>query len=285
LPRIALALLLFALLPTSTSAQMAGEDWVVEKRTTRHAEACERLEIVNRFGNVSVRVVPEAMVEVIEALQRHRDDPRRARLVFEAQDGAVRAAVEIDTSETLPEKLPDAWRKRRVDLSVYIPPGCELSVETLHGDVKARGLRAPARARSVSGSIRLQTGSRATASSDHGPVTVIFQKAVFQTADWPGTLEISSQTGDVEVQLPVGAELEARLETAGEIATDYSLEVDWAPGSLRKSARAVLGSGGRGLELSSERGAVKLLRNDSDFLAESLETHENPPPADETPNE
>ena len=75
---------------------------------------------------------------------------------------------------------------------------------------------------------------------------------------------ISTLTGSVLLQVLPRTDAEVRLETRGEISTDYSIEIERAPGEEAKKARAVLGAGGQVILVSSESGAVRLLEGPID---------------------
>jgi len=278
-PALASVLVLASLLaPTAADgAPKAPDDWSIERREWRgDLEPGKPVRLVNRHGDLRVRGTGEARVEVLAIAQRHRDDPRRYEIVATATatgDGGV--AVEIrDTVEgggEPPADPPDAWRKRRVDLTVLLPAASPLRLETERGIGQAKGLDAAVEAASETGDLQLSTAGPVVARTDHGRLHVELRGDVPTP---PPHLE--TVTGEIRLQLPRGAAFRARVATRGEITTDYSIEIEKLPGSELKRGRVTfLGDGIRGdtgsdssdplpeIVLESERGAIALLESGS----------------------
>lgn len=269
---------LASIAPTSlaSAAEAEGDDWVLERRTTT-LSAADHLKIVNLHGNVTIRVWHEPGIEVIENLQRHSDDPRRWTLEVDAEAQPEGAVVSVGEAVPLssPDPAPDGWRKRRVDLSVFVPPNCTLAIETRLGDVNGKSLRAPADIVSGGGSIKVLTDHPVAARSAYGNIEVHLERA-----DWDGTLRFQTVTGSIDVYLPPGAVVEGWLESPGRLSSDYSMEVEWSAETFEKTAHipsTVEGTAPeRAVELISRRGDLGLMRSDSALVAERLESPGKP---------
>jgi hypothetical protein len=252
-----LALSIFVLLtPTLTaSAQRVPDDWRVE-RDTLSGTVSEGIAVAveNSFGDVRVRGLPSNDYEVLVVAQRHADDPRRAQVVAEERDGTLH--IEVQYPDEPPAEIPEAWRKRRVDLTVLVPAAATLELETRLGTIQAKGLEGDVEATSHTGNVQIVTAGRIRARSDHGKV-----QAEFRGTGWQRQPVLETLTGDIRVLLPRGARLQALVETRGEITTDYTIRIDRVAGSLLKRGEALIGGGGPELVLKSERGAVKLLES------------------------
>jgi hypothetical protein len=264
----ALATVLVLAPTAAAAAPKAPADWSIERREWRgDLEPGEPVRLVNRHGDLRVRGTGEAQVEVLAIAQRHRDDPRRYEIVATpTDDGGV--TVEIrDTVEgggEPPADPPDAWRKRRIDLTVLVPAASPLRLETERGTAQAKGLAAAVEAVSETGDLQLSTAGPVVARTDHGRLHVELRGGIPTP---PPRLE--TVTGEIRLRLPRGAAFRARVETRGEITTDYSIEIEKTPGSQLKRGRVTfLGDGSSSdplpeIVLESERGAVALLESGS----------------------
>lgn len=266
-------------LPGAAAAQEPGEDWVLDSSTRQWPlEECQRVEVVNRFGGLTVRGYSTPTLEVIEAIQHHADDPRPAQTSVELDDGVVRVEVGYGQAAEVPDRVPETWRKRRVDLTVLVPRTCEVTAETVHGAIRVKGLAAAVSAVSESGDVSVTSEGPVDARTRFGSI-----RAVLDRTAWEGALTFETVSGEIRVELPYHAELRARLETTGELTSDYSTAVEWAEDGLVKRARVDLGEASRELVLTSQRGAVKLMRNDSSLLAARQAALNTSPRGGETP--
>jgi hypothetical protein len=248
-------------LPALSAADADG--WLLNQRTTVIDGVAGELRVTNTHGNIIVRVWSEARVEVTESIQRHPDDPWRWRLATSETEGGLRIAA-VGSGQI--ESAPAAWRKRRVDLSLFVPDACRLVVESRHGDITVKKAEAPVQATSVSGDVTLITSGSVAAASDHGAVVVHFQRTT-----WNGELVLETLTGPIDVTLPPDASLSAALSTSGRLTSDYSMDVAWAPDTLRKVATITIGEpAGRSLRLTTQRGDLALRRSDSLLLEHRL---------------
>lgn len=265
LPSILLIAIVAAASPRAGPAARTGEpplpaDWTVESwRWSGAVGDAARLVIRNRFGDLRVRPSEDDRVFLSALIQRHRDDPRRAAV--ERRHEGEEFRIEVGYPGTRAADLasvPEAWRRRRVDVTLYVPKDRELELESAGGELEVRGHLGGVEVRSVSGEVVVSARGPVTASSERGALRVRFESTAWSR---PSILE--TQTGDISVWLPAPAACVARLETFGELTTDWSLEVERLPETDKKRARAIIGAGGPELFLSSDRGNLKLLRSSS----------------------
>lgn len=213
-----------------------------------------RIAIVNHHGNLQVRGAEEGKVEVVGHRQRHADDPRLPDVLLERRDGEMTVEVRYPPEEA-GFKAPDTWRKRRIDITVYVPKTLPLRVETLHGRALVKGYAGDIDAVSESGPVQIVTSGAVSARSNHGDVF-----ARLHSSEWGRPQVLESQTGELRVEVPWGAEFKASLETQGEITSDFSMDLDWPPGGRLKKARVEAGAGHGEIQMTSGRGHLKLIR-------------------------
>lgn len=248
-----LALLGAASAPAADVPVPDSAAWLVERVQTHHAVAeGGAVSVANPWGNVIVRAGDEGDLMVLSLAQRHRDDPRTAEVAVVEEEGGT--AVRVGYPQVaLPEPVEE-WERRRVDLTVLVPPGSPLSVETADGDVEAKGLREPLRVDTRRGDVRILTGGPVDAVSEHGEIDVHFL-----SMGWPGRSRLVTTTGPIVAELPAGGAAEVRFRTSGPLTTDYSVAIDRDPASSLKSGTATIGAGGPRLEIESDRGPITLM--------------------------
>lgn len=254
--RTYLVLLLFLAPPASgqdAETTMQVEAWRVETLEQRFDVPPDTaIRLANSFGELLVQGVDETSEMVAyAAVQHHMDDPRRPRLAVSEESGVFELKVEYPEDRASP---PDAWRKRRIDLTVHVPRNSRLHVETLHGRGRVRDFQAPIEALSESGDIEIRSSGPVTAKSHHGKVWL----RVLGENIAPHSLE--TVTGEIRLDVPWGARFQANIETRGEIASDFSVDIAWLEGSHIKRGTVRVQERGPTLDLRSDRGNVRLLR-------------------------
>jgi hypothetical protein len=256
-----LTVCLLAVAATQVAAPQGNpvpEDWRIDNsRWSEPVGSTTTVTIRNLFGDLRVRPTGDDQIALSAMIQRHRDDPRRA----EVQHSIVGDTFELEVgyppvADLDPGEVPASWRRRRVDLTVFVPAGRNLIIETAAGLIEIKGLADGVEARSASGDIALDVGGPVDAHTERGAIRV-----QFKDTRWPAGSTLQTLTGDIAAWLPPQANATAHLETFGEITTDYSIAISRQPGSTRKSAVAVVGDGGARLSLTSNRGSLKLLRS------------------------
>lgn len=250
-----LPLALAGFLPSAALAaavQDAGA-WLVERNEVRHEVAEHRAVTVrNPWGNVVVRPGDEEELLVLSLAQRHRDDPRVSAVTFGEEGDSV--VVRVEYPEIAIAEPVGEWERRRVDLTVLVPPESSLTVVTEDDDIEVKGVHGPFSATSVRGAIRALVGGRVEASTEHGELAVHF----LNTA-WSGPSRLTTRTGPITAELPAGGAARVSFRTSGSLTTDYSVTIDRDPASGLKTGTAAVGEGGPVLAIESDRGPVTLM--------------------------
>lgn len=230
-----------------------AEAWLVERAELRHAVAAgQSVTVRNPWGNVILRVGDEGELMVLSLAQRHRDDPRIARVDVSEQAEGVLVAVAYP-AVAMPEPV-EGWERHRVDLTVLVPPAAPVSVVTTDGDVEAKGLQGAFRAETARGNVVARIGGPIIVTSDHGEVRVHLL-----STRWSEVSRLATLTGPIVAAFPAGGQVDLRFRTAGRVTTDYSVEIERDDNSSQKTGSATIGEGGPVLEIESDRGSITLV--------------------------
>lgn len=231
-------------------------DWTIEKfEATRELGAAQAVVVSNLHGDVRCRTTDEAEVYVLANIQRHKNDPRKAGVLVGEEGGRVTVEVVYPETEDA-GKITEEMERRRVDVTVLLPSSASLAVTTRDGLIEAKGLSKPFEATSESGRIVFKTSGLVHVKNGRGTID-----ATFRSTDWAEQVTLATGTGDITVNLPPDAAALVEVETAGELTTDYSIEVTPHEQSSMKTAVARIGEGGGRLSVRSEKGRIRLLRS------------------------
>jgi len=200
----------------------------------------------------------EDNIHLVAAVQRHRDDPRPVEIVAEEADGILMLEVHYldptGADGSAGAVVSEAWARRRVDVTAYVPQATETSVEGKDGLVEIRGIQGAVTARTRGGAIDIRGLGPVNASSRNGKITVRYR-----SPQWQGVTRLETLTGEIEVEIPRNGRAKVELETRGSITTDYSVEIRRQGDSHLKRAKAKIGKKGGDLILKSNRGPIKLV--------------------------
>lgn len=251
--------------------QGPADDWRIERleRTWPLPETAA-VRVDNPLGSLWVRTHKDGEVYLLAHVQRHRDDPRELDLQLvqrdeelsievsftDAQIGAQIGAQTDDQTDSASQPEPEAWTKRRVDLTVFVPPATATRFSTRTGLLEVRGTRGPTQVETSSGEIKLRVHGAATARTENGDVL-----AQFLGTNWDRAVEITSTTGAIRVEMPRGGNAGVVVETRGEITSDFSTEIERVADSLLKRARLTVGENGQPMRLTSHQGPIKILQS------------------------
>jgi hypothetical protein len=241
--------LIFVGLPAAVGARPLQKDWRIEPFEWQGSLGAGRVFAVrNPHGDVRARRSEGPATAVYAAMQRHRDDPREWKIsITEVGDGL--AVDVVLAAGSVPAESAADWRPRRVDLTIYVPAGAKLRVETTAGLIEAKRLRGDVQARSAGGEIVITTSGNVDARSDEGRI-----RYSFLDPRWVGSARLATRSGDINVTLPRGANIDLAIHTRGEISTDGTLAPSTDPS--RHELKAVLGAGGSPVAVESESGRV-----------------------------
>jgi DUF4097 and DUF4098 domain-containing protein YvlB len=250
--------LIAALLSSITAATVAAQDFNWHGRIA----AGKRLEVKGVNGDVRAVLASGAEAVVNATKHARRSDPEDVKIeVVESEDGITICAVYPTPPRARQENTCEAgdhWRSSTdnndvtVDFEVQVPAGVEFNGQTVNGQMSAEGLKGDVRASTVNGSVRVTTTGLAEASTVNGSVY-----AQMGRANWSNDLEFSTVNGGITLILPAKLDTDVRATTVnGEIELDYPLTVTGRIGPRR--LRGTIGAGGRGLNLSTVNGEIRL---------------------------
>jgi hypothetical protein len=252
------SLLIAALVSTAAVATAGAQDFNWHGRLA----AGKRLEVKGVNGDV--RAVLASGAEAVVNAKKHsrRSDPDDVKIeVVESDDGITICAVYPTPARARRENIcepGDHWSSSTdnndvtVDFEVQVPAGIEFNGQTVNGEMSAEGLKGDVRASTVNGSVRVTTTGLAEASTVNGSVY-----AQMGRSDWTNDLEFSTVNGGITLILPGKLDTELRANTVnGDIETDWPLTITGRFSQRR--LRGTIGAGGRGLNLSTVNGEIRL---------------------------
>jgi DUF4097 and DUF4098 domain-containing protein YvlB len=198
------------------------------------------VDVSNVQGSVNVTVWDRNEVELTAHLESDKD-----RLEFDASEREVRIEVE----------RPDRHRYRSEDdatLTVKVPKGARLNVETVSADITVDGVRGEQRLESVSGTIETRAyDERLSLHAVSGEISVAGSggKAALQTENVSGTTIVSGIRGVYE-----GATVSGRIDAS--ITAADRLHVETVSGEA--DIKAELAPSAR-VEMESVSGSLSLV--------------------------
>lgn len=141
-----------------------------------------------------------------------------------------------------------------VTFRIRVPAGVDFVGKTMNGRIEVDELRSDVDVLTMNGRIDVATTGWAQAKTMNGAVTVSMG-----AADWTGDMEVESMNGTIEVRLPEGADVDLDASTMnGSIDSDFPMEIS---GWIRNRARGRIGDGGRGLDVSTMNGSIRIRRS------------------------
>lgn len=232
-------------------------DWSIERIDLSHRlDEAKTVVINNPLGDVRTRGSKDATVAVHAVLQRHLRASDRPRISIHEKDQHLLVSVERPELGDAGASAPDADASElRVDLAVFVPEHTDLHIQTRYGRAESKGHRGPLSIQTDSGPVVAVVSGSVQAHSQRGALQVTFKNRTWRTDS-----RLESATGDISAFLIEQPDVLARIDTAGNITTDYSIEIQPFPGSARKLGLARIGSGTHALSIQSDNGAVRLGR-------------------------
>jgi len=234
--------------------------------------AGQSVEVQGVLGSIRIEPWRRDSVEVSATRHGRPSDPD---VHFEVvrHPGGVTICATYPTPDSVPPNTctPGAtgqYNTRANDVEIefvlHVPPGVNVVASTATGTISTGLLQGAVQAYSASGDIDIATTQFAAAQSRSGNIRV----SMGRTA-WDGTLEVTSQAGNIALDLPPAANTDVDAQTTtGTIKSDFEIGQArpslWSRlkpvGSLGSSAHGVIGEGGRRLELSTVSGNIRLRR-------------------------
>ena len=261
--RLAFPLILLCLFAAADAVhgQPSEDDWTLERMDwSSPVNDLETVTVTNHYGAIRINGASGDLADIAEfhgVAQYHVDDPRKPVLVSHIEDGALSLEITYPNDAEVSDP-PDSWRKRRIDITVYVDKNAHLNLETLHGDVVIRSYSGPIQVHSESGNVGIKATGPIQVLSKYGAV-----ETFFQSPDVP-PLVLETISGEIHLSLPWHARPKVALETRGEISSDYSIDIEWLPDSTLKRGSVDENPSAEPIQLKSNQGDVRLLRRIDD---------------------
>ncbi len=258
--RLALALAGTAMLATLAAGPAAAQDDFQWRGTLRPGQT---IEIRGVNGPIQAVLSNDDAVRVQATRTARRSDPESVRIeVVSHADGVTICAVYPTPrgarrpNECRPGGGPSSVRDNDVQVQfvVRVPAGVRLAGHTVNGSVRARALRSDVVARTVNGSVEVETTGIAEAVTVSGSITGRLGRSTLGR-------DISFQTvnGNVTLDLPADLGAEFRGSTVnGSIDSDFPILMSGQVS--RRSLRGTIGDGGPELRVSTVNGSIRLRR-------------------------
>ncbi|HKK27397.1 MAG TPA: DUF4097 family beta strand repeat-containing protein [Gemmatimonadota bacterium] len=222
-------------------------------------DAGKALEIRGINGGIAAHAVSGREATVHATLTGRDSDPTSVKVEVVRHDGNVTLCA-VYPGEHGRENTcePGGGHQKvhdndvRVEFEVGVPQGVAFTPVTVNGEVEADGLSGPVRARTVNGSISLETTSWADAHTVNGSI-----HARMGSTKAPDGLDFKTVNGSISLVLPPDAALDVEAKTvSGGISTDFPLTVSGKFVGHRLSG--TIGGGGTSLTLQSVNGSLDL---------------------------
>lgn len=252
-----------------TAAHPTRQDAPISTSDTRFTPALksgQRLSVSNIDGNVTVTQGRGQNAEIVahEIVRRGNGDLVKA-VLEETSNGYrvctvyLRDVKDSDGCDRNRRGNSD-WREPLdVDMQydIRLPAGVALTVNTVDGNVDARGIDTPASIRSVDGSITFEGVAPEGLNTVDGAIT-----ATVTNTDWSHALSVRTVDGKIDLTLPAKTNAKVSGQSIdGEITSDFAVTVSgkWGP----QSFHGEIGNGGSpSIELRTVDGSIHLRSSD-----------------------
>lgn len=260
-------LLCTAICNAQQAASLSNSEWsITERKHTFPTRGDRPVEVINHFGRIEMKKTSDRRdIGIFETAQAHPEDPSQPTFSIEHGD-TTRISVHWAEPADQGALPPDALRKRRCDIGLFVPSSLPVKLETNDGDIRAKGLESDIQARSRKGNITISSKGNVNASNGEGSVWVVLKPG----GKRHGTQAISTESGMITLRLPPDERPITTAVTRGLVASDYSTCMDvqqdlktarigsrwsWNPftlfGALRTPER---------INLTSGHGQIRILR-------------------------
>lgn len=297
---IQLAVVLSALVPALATAQVVGRDTEIFTRNEPVGRG-EWFRFYSVTGDITVTEGTGTQVEVrAEKILRSGRASDIGFTIRKSSEGVTICAVYDDGDECSMEGIRSDrrwnnwrrdWRPPTLTVTIRVPAGVRLAVQSGNGDVGVTGAMAELVARSGNGKVRVAgTAGEVDAASGNGEVTVENVQGpvvansgngdvLVRTVRGPvsarsgngdvrvtmselagsGDMDFTTGNGRIEITVPASFNADVDASTGnGSIRTDFPIQVT---GRISKSRlRGTIGQGGRRLRLVSGNGEIEIRR-------------------------
>lgn len=206
------------------------------------------LRVINHLGDVRARRAKASDLNVISIVQRFKKDQTDAKTLVSTEGDEV---VITTSYPSATQAGNGSKRQGRIDLSLLIPHGADLIVETKDGMIEIKGVHRRIEAKSETGRIRVSTGRRLKAHTDYGTMGITLGSPTQRES-----AEVSTRNGAIKVDFAGDPMPNLRAQTGGKIVGMY---IDAEPTLMEGSTDiSVLESGDKpyNLRIESEKGNI-----------------------------
>ncbi|MGA8277239.1 MAG: hypothetical protein WB784_03475 [Rhodanobacteraceae bacterium] len=203
-----------------------------------------RVEIVNRYGDITVKRQNENAVGIHAVIQRLTPTFASLRLTSRREAGTLH--IEVAYAKGVDPATPG-----RLDMAVFLPGTEPLALTTRDGTIDANRREGAITASSVSGRIRASSRGRLVLHSDSGDII-----AGALGKHWSGTSRIETGSGRIVLLVPTFGGITLDASTGGKLSSNFGLSIHARAGGASTHAR--YGDGRSPLVVTSDRGEVIL---------------------------
>ena len=234
--------------PAVANKKKDPEFTIQTQRQNVRLPATKSLRVINHLGDVRARRAKASDLNVISIVQRFKKDQTDGKTLINTEGDEVVITTSYP-SATQAGNGPK--RQGRIDLSLLIPHGTNLIVETQDGMIELKGVHRQIEAKSETGRIRVSTGRRLKAHTDYGTMGITLGSPTPRES-----AEISTLTGAIKVDFAGDPMPSLRAQTGGKIV---GLHIDSEPALLAGSTDiSVLENGEKpyNLRIESQKGNI-----------------------------
>lgn len=246
----------------AAAAEAAGPEETATFDWKGEIAAGKTLEIRGINGGITAHAVSGRQATVHATLTGRRSDPTSVKVEVVKHEGNVTLCAVYPGEHGRENSCePGGGHQKihdndvRVEFEVGVPSSVAFTPVTVNGEVKADGLSAPVRARTVNGSISVETTSWADAHTVNGSI-----RARMGSTNAPDGLDFKTVNGSISVVLPPDAALDVEAKTvSGGISTDFPLTVSGR--FVGHHLSGTIGGGGTSLSMKSVNGSLDLKKS------------------------
>ena len=224
--------------------------WVDTERWRVELPADSVLKVSNRLGDVRGRSSGDGKLLVVAIIQRFAPEQGDADVSIVTKGGEVVVETRYPSAEIRGE---DGRLQGRIDLSLLVPAGGRMEIETDHGLIEIKGISRDLVARTSSGRLRVTTGRTLTATTESGELRAVLKNA---TSSQPARLQ--TKGGPLRVDLLDTPGLGIRARTGGKITPPQGDSERVQVARKDGISELRMGESPWALNALSERGAIEI---------------------------
>jgi hypothetical protein len=233
------------------SAPRADNDvWLDTSRREFELPADSLLRVSNYMGDVRARSSGDDKLLLVVVTQRFEADQNDAEVEASEMPGGLSITTHYPSAVA---GKKNGRLAGRIDISLLIPAGRSLEIETRHGLIEVKGVDRDLVAETGSGNLRITSARSVSARTVDGEIRTALRHPA---PEHPARFE--SRGGSIRIDFLDVPELPIRATTGGEIIQKLGersgTRVEWLDGQ----GRLEVGSGPPTLEVISKTGRVEL---------------------------